>query len=114
LQMPEPKSMKPKPNPSPQKSGPTHLYALWLCTGLFFCARCLIKKASDWPLRQWPSESLYRKKIVRVHCQRDTGAKTDLKVRAARFFFVQTYQYGKNITNDHKLYQMATNYTKWP
>jgi hypothetical protein len=25
--------------------------------------------------------------------------------RAARFFFVETYQNGKNIPNDHKLYQ---------
>jgi TPR repeat protein len=34
--------------------------------------------------------------------------------RAARFFLVQTYQNGKNIPNDHKLYQTAINYTKWP
>jgi hypothetical protein len=33
--------------------------------------------------------------------------------RVARFFLVQTYQIGKNITNDHKLYQTAINYTKW-
>jgi hypothetical protein len=34
--------------------------------------------------------------------------------RVARFFLVQTYQYGKNIPNDHKLYQTAINYTKGP
>jgi hypothetical protein len=27
---------------------------------------------------------------------------------------VQTFQVGKNITNDHKLYQSAINCTKWP
>jgi hypothetical protein len=27
---------------------------------------------------------------------------------------VQTYQNGENISNDHKLYQMAIHYTKWP
>jgi hypothetical protein len=39
----------------------------------------------------------------------------------ARFFLVQTYQNGKNISNDHKLhipnghklYQMAIKYSKW-
>jgi hypothetical protein len=30
---------------------------------------------------------------------------------AARFFSVQTYQNGKN---DHKLYQTAIHYAKWP
>jgi hypothetical protein len=33
--------------------------------------------------------------------------------RVARFFLVQTFQIGKNITNDHKLYQTAINYTKY-
>jgi hypothetical protein len=33
--------------------------------------------------------------------------------RVARFFLVQTYQNGKNIPNDHKLYQMAIKYSKW-
>jgi hypothetical protein len=33
--------------------------------------------------------------------------------RVARFFLVQTYQIRKNIPNDHKLYQMAINYTKY-
>jgi hypothetical protein len=27
---------------------------------------------------------------------------------------VQTYQNGKNITSDYKLYQRAINYTRWP
>jgi hypothetical protein len=27
---------------------------------------------------------------------------------------VPTFQIGKNITNDHKLYQAAINYAKWP
>jgi hypothetical protein len=40
--------------------------------------------------------------------------KVRLQSRVARFFLIQTYQIGKNITNDHKLYQMALNYTKWP
>jgi hypothetical protein len=30
----------------------------------------------------------------------------------ARLFLVQTYQNGKNIPNNHKLYQMAIYYTK--
>jgi hypothetical protein len=42
-------------------------------------------------------------------------------IRVARFFLVQTYQNGKNkpkdpklgIPNNHKLYQMAGNYSKW-
>jgi hypothetical protein len=34
--------------------------------------------------------------------------------RVARFFLVQTYQSGKIIKNDHKSYQTAINYTKWP
>jgi hypothetical protein len=34
--------------------------------------------------------------------------------RVARFFLVQTCQNDKNIPNDHKLYQTAINYTKWP
>jgi hypothetical protein len=34
--------------------------------------------------------------------------------RVARFFLVQTYQSGKNVTNDHKLYQTAINHAKWP
>jgi hypothetical protein len=33
--------------------------------------------------------------------------------RVARFFLIQIYQIGKNMTNDHKLYQTAINYTKW-
>jgi hypothetical protein len=36
------------------------------------------------------------------------------KVRVARFFLLQTYQIGKNISNDHKLCQTAINYSKWP
>jgi hypothetical protein len=33
----------------------------------------------------------------------------------ARYFFVQHNKTGKNITmpNNHKIYQMATQYTKW-
>jgi GR25 family glycosyltransferase involved in LPS biosynthesis len=37
-----------------------------------------------------------------------------LNCRVARFFLVQTYQIGKNVTKDHTLYHMAMNYTKWP
>jgi hypothetical protein len=33
--------------------------------------------------------------------------------KVARFFLIQTYQNGKNIPNDHKLYQTAINYTNW-
>jgi hypothetical protein len=33
--------------------------------------------------------------------------------RVARFVLVQTYQNGKNITNDHKLYKDAIYYTKY-
>jgi hypothetical protein len=36
------------------------------------------------------------------------------RTRVARFFLIQIYQIGKNITNDHKLYQTAINYTYWP
>jgi TPR repeat protein len=39
------------------------------------------------------------------------GVATD---RVARFFLAQTYQNGKNIPNDCKLYQSAINYTKLP
>jgi hypothetical protein len=34
--------------------------------------------------------------------------------RVARFFFILTYQIRKTIPNDHKLYQKAIKYTKWP
>jgi hypothetical protein len=34
--------------------------------------------------------------------------------RVARFVLVQTYQNGKNIPNDHKVYQVALKYEKWP
>jgi hypothetical protein len=37
-----------------------------------------------------------------------------LSTRVARFFLVQTYQNGKNIPNDQKLYKKAVNYTKGP
>jgi hypothetical protein len=43
-----------------------------------------------------------------------TSAAVWMMLRAARFFLVQTYQNGKNIKNDNKLYQTAINYTKWP
>jgi hypothetical protein len=38
---------------------------------------------------------------------------TNVPCRVARFLLVLTYQIGKNVTNDHKLYQTAINYTKW-
>jgi hypothetical protein len=38
---------------------------------------------------------------------------TLIGVRIARFFLVQTFQAGKNITNYHEIYQAAINYTKW-
>jgi hypothetical protein len=34
--------------------------------------------------------------------------------RVARFDLVQKYQKGENVPNDHKLYQAATDYNKWP
>jgi hypothetical protein len=33
--------------------------------------------------------------------------------RVARLVFVQTYQNGKNLPHDHKLYQTVIDYTKW-
>jgi hypothetical protein len=42
-------------------------------------------------------------------------ALTVLVIRVARFFAVPTiYQNGKNILNDHKIYQITTKYTKLP
>jgi hypothetical protein len=35
-------------------------------------------------------------------------------VRVARFFLVQKTKTGENLPEDHKIYQMAKNYTKWP
>jgi hypothetical protein len=35
-----------------------------------------------------------------------------LSTRVARFFFVQFTKVVKNIPNNHKIYQMAKNYTK--
>jgi hypothetical protein len=32
----------------------------------------------------------------------------------ARFFLLRTCQNGKNVPNDHTLYQTAIKYTKWP
>jgi hypothetical protein len=40
--------------------------------------------------------------------------KKGIKARVARFLFIQTYPIVKNISNDHKLYQTAINYTKRP
>jgi hypothetical protein len=34
--------------------------------------------------------------------------------RVARFFLVQHTKTGKNVPNNHKIYQMATKHTKWP
>jgi hypothetical protein len=34
--------------------------------------------------------------------------------KVARFFSVETYQNVKNKSNEHKLYQKAINYKKWP
>jgi hypothetical protein len=39
--------------------------------------------------------------------------KRDLTSRVARFFLVQHTKTGKNIPNNHKIYQLATKYTKW-
>jgi hypothetical protein len=38
----------------------------------------------------------------------------EVDTRVARFLLVQTYQNGKNIPKDPKLYQTTINYTKWP
>jgi hypothetical protein len=46
------------------------------------------------------------KRVFCIHsCQNDYTGLSD-------FFLVQTHQIGKNIPNDHKLYQIAVNYTK--
>jgi hypothetical protein len=37
-----------------------------------------------------------------------------LVAKVARFFFVQNTKTGKNIPNDHKIYQMAIKYFLWP
>jgi hypothetical protein len=34
--------------------------------------------------------------------------------QGCQIFLGTTYQNGKNIPKDHKIYQMATKYTKWP
>jgi hypothetical protein len=48
-------------------------------------------------------------------CYETTSTSSWKKIsRVARFFLVQKYQNGKNVPNDHKLYQTAVNYTKWP
>jgi hypothetical protein len=52
--------------------------------------------------------TILRKKTV------DCAVPTPTLGRVARFFLVQAYQIGKNITNDNILYQTAMNYTKWP
>jgi hypothetical protein len=35
-------------------------------------------------------------------------------VQGCQIFLSTTYQNGKNMPNDHTIYQMATKYTKWP
>jgi hypothetical protein len=37
-----------------------------------------------------------------------------VETRVARFFVVKIYQNGENMPNDHKIYQSAMKYTKWP
>jgi hypothetical protein len=37
-----------------------------------------------------------------------------LHARVTRFFLVQHTKTGKNIPNNHKLFQIDTKYTKWP
>jgi hypothetical protein len=34
--------------------------------------------------------------------------------RVARFFWVHDTKTGKNVTNEHKRYQMVITYPKWP
>jgi hypothetical protein len=34
--------------------------------------------------------------------------------RVARFFLLQHTKKGENLPNNHKIYQIATKYTKWP
>jgi hypothetical protein len=36
-----------------------------------------------------------------------------MESRVARFFLVHTYQKGKSIPNNHRLYHTAIYYTKW-
>jgi hypothetical protein len=43
----------------------------------------------------------------------DLFALATVKTRVARFF-VQDTKTGKNIPNDHKIYQMAIKYFQWP
>jgi hypothetical protein len=49
----------------------------------------------------------------RRHLRQKMEEKIDLLHRVASFFLVRTYQNGKSIPKDHKLYQTAMNYTKW-
>jgi hypothetical protein len=52
--------------------------------------------------------------LKRVLHMLDSSFWWNLRARVARFFLVQICQNGKNVPNDHKLYQKAVNYTKWP
>jgi hypothetical protein len=36
------------------------------------------------------------------------------RLQSCQIFLSTTYQNGKNIPNNHEIYQMATKYTKWP
>jgi hypothetical protein len=44
----------------------------------------------------------------------DLRSVTDYYLRVARFFLVQHTKTGENIPNNHKIYQMARKYTRWP
>jgi hypothetical protein len=37
-----------------------------------------------------------------------------LQIRVARFFLLRHTKTGGNRTDDHKIYEMAINYTRWP
>jgi hypothetical protein len=57
------------------------------------------------------AEKIYQKYW---HSFAQTNASLVTLSLTARFFLAQTYQFGENIPNDHKLYQTAINGTKWP
>jgi signal transduction histidine kinase len=61
-----------------------------------------------------PFPKICRRPFSPFLMQTKTKAKQAFQVRVARFFLIQTYQNGKNIPNDHKLYQTTIKYTKRP
>jgi hypothetical protein len=58
----------------------------------------------------------YETERSRTKRGRANGAKPrkPIEIQGCQIFLDATYQNRKNISNDHKIYQMATNYAKWP